>query len=353
MVYMKREALTAFCFEALKRAGASEQDAKVTAETLTETEAWGTHSHGVKNLYNYIMKCEQGGASLTARPTIIRESVSTAVIDANACLGMVSSCEGMELAIQKAKTTGIAMVTVVNSTHFGAAGYYANLAARQGLIGIAMSNVDANMTLPGARCTAIGNSPLAYAVPSNKVPSIFLDIAMSNVAGLKVVKAKNAGTKIPFTWIIDENGRPTDDPSKYPKQGALLPLAMHKGYGLAVMVEVLTGIIAGAPNSATGEIPSWCYDLDKPNKVSHTFIAINPEMFMGDGSIADETEAYASRLRSLPRADDCDRIYTPGEMEWEHYAKAEENGIPIPDDVEAELRKLADKFDLVLPVLEP
>ena len=209
MVRIRLNDLKKFCKTALVKAGASEKDALTTAEVLSETEAWGTHSHGVKNLNNYIIKCEKGGASLTAQPTIVRESLSAALVDAHQSLGMVSASYGMNLAIEKAEKTGIAIVNVTNSTHFGAAGYYSNMAAKRGMIGIAMSNVDPNMTLPGARCQAIGNSPFSYAAPSEKVPSVFLDIAMSNVAGLKVVKARNEGRTIPDTWIVDESPRPT------------------------------------------------------------------------------------------------------------------------------------------------
>ena len=352
MVKIKLENLKKFCADALVRAGASENDAKITAEVLSETEAWGTHSHGVKNLYNYIVKCEKGGSNIAACPEIVRESMSAALIDAKQSLGMVSSYKGMNLAIDKAEKTGIAIVTVTNSTHFGAAGYYANMAASRGFIGIAMSNVDPNMTLPGARCKAIGNSPFSYAVPSNAVPSVFLDIAMSNVAGLKVVKAKKEGVKIPLTWIIDENGKPTDDPSGYPDHSALLPVGMHKGYGLAVMVELLTGVLAGAPTSTSGKILSWCFEPEIPNNVTHTFIAINPEMILGTKNIADGTEDFAGLLRALPRAEGCDRIYTPGEIEWDKHIVAEKEGVEIPDDVLAELNKVADKFGIELPAEE-
>ncbi len=348
MLKMKLEKLKAFCAAALVKAGASEKDAATVAEVLSVTEAWGIHSHGVKNLYGYLNKCEKGGANLKARPEIVRESAAAALIDAKTSLGMISSTEGMELAIRKAETAGIGMVVVTNSTHFGAAGYYANMAARKGLIGIAMSNVDPNMTIPGARNKAIGNSPFSFAAPSETVPSVFLDIAMSNVASLKVIKAKNEGARVPLTWIVDENGKPTDDPSQYPDKGALLPVGFHKGYGLAFMVELLTGIAAAAPTSTSGRIPSWCFAPEKPNNVTHTFIAVNPAAF-AEGSIAKRTEEYACLLRNLPKAEGTDRIYTPGEIEWERYAASEEEGVTIPDDVEAELRKTAEKYGLPFP----
>lgn len=351
MVRVKLNDLKKYCEAALVKAGATSEDARITAEVLSETEAWGTHSHGVKNLNNYIIKCEKGGASLTAQPAVVREGVSAALVDANRCLGTVAASFGMELAVKKARKTGIAIVNVTNSTHFGAAGYYSNMAAKQGMIGIAMSNVDPNMTLPGARCQAIGNSPFSYAVPSKRVPSVFLDIAMSNVAGLKVIKAKNEGKRIPDTWIVDENGKPTTDPSLYPEKGALLPVGMHKGYGLAVMVEMLTGVLSGAPTSTSGKILSWCFAPETPNNVTHTFIAIDPKMILGNGDIADESEGFAELLRNVPKADGCDRIYTPGEIEWEKHKVAEADGVEIPDDVLAELEKLSEKFGIKLPTV--
>ncbi len=350
MSKIKLENLKKFCKEALVKEGMKEEYAELTATVLSETDAFGTNSHGTKNLYNYIRKFRVGGIDIHAEPEVITEGPSFAAMDAHKALGMIPSVKAMELACEKAQKTGIAIVTVRNSCHFGAAGYYANIAAKKGLIGLSMSNVDPNMTAPGARGMLLGNNPFAYAAPANTTPSVFLDIAMSNVASLKVVQARKDGKKIPDTWIVDKDGLPTTDPSHYPEEGAMQPMAAHKGYGLAIMVELLTGILSGGCTSMGGDIVSWCFELDKPNNVCHTFIAIDPTKFLGEEKVSDRVEDMAGILRAAPKAKGATRIYTPGEIEWTKHHVVDEEGFTIPADVEASLQQLAELSGIALPV---
>lgn len=336
--------LKSFCAAVGMDAGLSEKDAKITAEVLSETEAFGVSSHGVKNLGGYIAKYEAGGVDFKAQPEITAEGPAFAVLDANNCIGMVAGYRGMELAIEKAAVSGIAIVAVKNSCHFGAAGYYANMAAKKGYIGLCVSNVDPNMTLPGAKGMQIGNNPVAYALPSEKYPSIFFDVALSNVASLKVVQARKDGKEIPPTWIVDKDGLPTTDPSHYPEEGAMQPMAAHKGYGLAVMVDALTGLLADGCTSMGGDIVSWCFEPEKPNNVCQTFIAINPAKF-SDDPLAPRAEEMAQQLRGAEKAVNVERIYTPGEIEWEKHLKAEQEGVDLNEAVEESLKALAEKFN--------
>ena len=252
---------------------------------------------------------------LNAEPEIIKEGPAYALMDGKNAMGMVCGVMGMELACKKASETGVGLVTIRNSNHFGAAGYYANIASAKGMIGFVASNVDPNMNAPGARSKALGNNPIAYAAPAVSVPSVFLDIALSNVASLKVFKARAEGKSIPDTWIVDKDGLPTTDPSHYPEEGAMQPMGAHKGYGLAVFVDIITGVMNGGATSMSGEIESWVLSLDKPNNVCHTFLAIDASKFIGEGMLAQRTEEMARTLRNLPKAKGCQRIYTPGEME--------------------------------------
>jgi LDH2 family malate/lactate/ureidoglycolate dehydrogenase len=347
MAYIKIEDLKAFCRGALVQEGMKKEYADIVAEVLAETDAYGTHSHGTKNLHNYIKKFRAGGIDIKGEPQIVADGVSFAVIDAKKTLGMIPSVQAMELACDKAEKTGIALVTVKNSCHFGAAGYYANIAAKRGFIGLAFSNVDPNMTAPGAKGMLLGNNPFSYAAPAVKTESVFLDIAMSNVASLKVVQARKDGKQIPDTWIVDKDGLPTTDPSHYPEEGAMQPMAAHKGYGLAVMVDLLTGILSGGSTSMSGDIVSWCFQMEKPNNVSHTFIAINPKLFAGE--VAERVEDMAETLRSAPKAKGVERIYTPGEIEWGKHTAAAKNGINLPADVENSLKGLAEELGKALP----
>ena len=342
--------LLRFAQAALEAAGVGAEDARTIANTLVTTDTFGVFSHGTNNLYNYIRKMQAGGLDAKAVPTVEKEGPSWAIVNGNAAMGMVSSCRAMNLAIEKAKKTGIAYVGVHNSCHFGAAGYYANMAARQGLIGISMSNVDPNMTAPGARGMLLGNNPFAYAAPSESVPTVFLDIALSNVASLKVVQARRDGRQIPDTWIVDKDGLPTTDPSHYPEEGAMQPMAAHKGYGLAVMVDLLTGILAGSDTSMSGKIVSWCFEPEKPNNVTHTFIAVNPELLCGKPAVASDVEQMAQILRNAPKARGTERIFTPGEIEWGKHKAAEENGLRLPPDVEVSLQELSADLGLELPL---
>lgn len=351
MAKIKLEDLKAFCKANLEKEGMKEAYAEIVAEVLSQTDAFGTNSHGTKNLHNYIKKFRVGGIDIHAEPEILAEGPAFAAMDAHKALGMIPSVQAMELACKKAETAGIAIVTVRNSCHFGAAGYYANIAAKKGFIGLSMSNVDPNMTAPGARGMLLGNNPFAYAAPANTTPSVFLDIAMSNVASLKVVQARKDGKQIPSTWIVDKDGLPTTDPSHYPEEGAMQPMAAHKGYGLAVMVELLTGILSGGCTSMGGEIVSWCFEPEKPNNVCHTFMAINPKLFLGEEKVSDRVEDMATILRNAPKAKGSERIFTPGEIEWGKYAVAAEDGFTIPADVEASLRGLAEESGIALPTM--
>lgn len=342
-------ALKEFCTRALTHEGMSEEDARLCAEVLAETDAFGTHSHGTKNLFNYIKKFRAGGMDAHAASQVVSEGPAYALIDAHNGMGESASYRAMSLAIEKAKSTGIALVVVKNSSHFGAAGYYANLAAKAGMLGLSMSNVDPNMTVPGARGMVIGNNPLAYAAPAQSTPSIFLDIAMSNVASLKVVQARKDGRSIPNTWIVDKNGLPTTDPSHYPEEGAMQPFAAHKGYGMAVLVELLTGALSGGGMGTSGDIVSWCFQLEKPNNVCHAFLVVNPDVFCGAEDYAVRSESMAQNLRSAPKAQGAQRVYTPGEIEWERHRAAEANGLELPADVAESLEGLSADIGLPLP----
>lgn len=351
MSRIRLDALKDFCRQALEKEGMSPQNAELTARVLAETDGYGTHSHGTKNLHNYIKKARAGGLDIHAEPSVVVDGPAFAVLDGQRAMGMVSGVRAMKLACEKAKKCGVGLVTVRNSCHFGAAGYYANMAAAQGMLGIAVSNVDPNMNAPGARAKALGNNPLAYASPSKQVPSVFLDIAMSNVASLKVFQARADGREIPDTWIVDQDGVPTSDPSRYPEEGAMQPMAAHKGYGLAILVDLLTGVLNGGATSMSGEIGSWVIELDKPNAVCHTFLAIDAAQFLQQDDLAGRTETMAAQLRCLPKARGAQRIYTPGEIEWDRYAKAEQEGLLLPEDLEQSLRGLSEDVGIPLPVM--
>jgi ureidoglycolate dehydrogenase (NAD+) len=336
--------LEKFCIDIMLNVGMDKDSAKSTAEVLATTDSWGIYSHGTRQLRNYIKKLKAGGINPKAVPEVISEGPSWAMLDGNSAMAMVTSCKTMEMAIKKAKTSGLGYAGVKNSTHFGAAAYYVNMAVKEDMIGLAMSNVDTNMTVPGARGSVIGNNPLAYAAPAGEEYPIMLDIAMSKVAASKIYRAQQRNEKIPDGWIVDQDGLPTTDISRYPLVGSLLPFAGHKGYGLSLMVEILAAVLTGA--AVTTDVKSWMLDLDKPTDEGHAFLAINVEAIMSVQVFKDRMDKMIRGIKNSPKAKGSERIYLPGEMEWEKREEALKSGIPLPKDVIDTLKGLAEDVAL-------
>ena len=336
--------LKRFSAAALTKAGLSRKNAEDAAEVLVATDTFGVLSHGTKNLYQYILKMKEGGLDAKAEPSIEREGPAWALMDGNAALGMITGRKAMELAVEKARRCGIAYVGVKNSCHFGAAGYYANIAAAAGMIGLSMSNGDPVMAVPNASRVTIGNNPFAFAAPLKNGKSLFLDIALSNVAALKVVMAKEKGVKVPDTWLVDENGNPTDDPAGFPERASLQPMGAHKGYGFAMMVEILAAVLTGA--GMLSEIVSWNLKLPEKNKVGHAFIAVDIAQMMDMAEFEDRLQQVVDELHGAPKAKGADRIFIPGEMEWDKREKAlKDDRIEITDVMADNLEKLAKLTD--------
>ena len=328
----------AFCIASLKAVGVTEEDARVTAEVLVTTDTWGTFSHGTHHLPNYIQKIRAGGIDPKATPQIVNEGPVCAVIDGRNAIGMVGSSIAMNVAIEKARVSGIAYVAVRNSNHFGAAGYYANMAAEQGMFGIAMSNADANMAAPGARVPVVGNNPFAYAAPAGKEHPVLLDIALSATAASKIFTAKAQGTSLPDKWLVSPEGHPTSDIGDWPSTGSLMPMAGHKGYGLALMVEVLCAVLSGG--AVTGEVKSWLSKMPEAPGTSHAFLAIDIVKLIGLDVFGQRMDKMIREIKDAPRAVGVDRVYLPGEIEWEKREEALKQGIALPETVISELTSL-------------
>lgn len=315
MAKIKLETLRTFTVSALKKAGVCEKDANTVADVLITTDTFGVKTHGTKNLGQYIQKMKAGGLDAGATPSIECEGPGFAIINGNKAIGMVSACMAMELAVEKAKNVGIAYVGVKNSCHFGAAGFYSNIAAEAGLIGLAMSNADPVIAVPNGRAKTIGTNPFSFAAPLGNGKSVFLDIALSNVAALKVIMAQESGQKIPDTWLVDENGLPTTDAAKFPKSASLQPMAAHKGYGFAVLVEILASVMTGA--GILSEITSWNLDLSAPNNAGHAFIAIDVSKMMDINLFYSRINHMVNEIKNSPKAKGAEKIFLPGEMEWD------------------------------------
>ncbi|MCJ7669383.1 MAG: Ldh family oxidoreductase [Dehalococcoidia bacterium] len=323
----------------LKTTGMSSENAYLGAKVLATADMWGDPFHGGMSLSKFVEIAKEGGMNPLAEMKVVKEGDSWAIVDGNGGLGHVTSCKAMDLAIQKAKKNGgISIVGVKNSMHFGDAGYYALMAAKEDMIGLAMSNVDPVMTVPGGAGRILGNNPLAYAVPAGKEKPVFLDIAMSKVAGGKLHYAKAKGESIPEGWAVDSLGNPLTDPSLYHKNGgALLPMAGHKGYGLALLVEILAGVITGA--AMTKDISVWAEECSIPSNEGHSFMVINIESLMPLEEFKERMDSLIRYIKESPKAQGVDRIYLPGEMELEREEKARKEGVVLVDPVLESLKK--------------
>lgn len=337
--------LRALCSDAFERAGLSPDDARTGAEVLSTTDAWGVFTHGSKALRGYLKRLLAGGLRPNGRPRLEREGPSWAIINGDSSLGMVTSVYGMEVAMAKARETGMAYVGVQNSCHFGAAGYYAMLAAKQGLVGLSMANDTPSVAAPGSQSAVTGSNPLAYAVPAGRHRPLMLDMSVATVAGGKVYAARERGEPIPTTWLIDEEGLPTADANSYPEHATLTPAASHKGYGLALLIESLAGCLSGA--ASTWQVGSWMADDPaEPTLHGAAFLVLDAEAMAHD--LPARVEALVDEIHAAPCALGTDRLYVPGEMEWERHDAAIIEGIHLPSDVVSSLAEAAELVQLDL-----
>jgi ureidoglycolate dehydrogenase (NAD+) len=338
------ERLLNFCANVLQQVGVGESDARLTADALVTADMWGVSTHGVKLLAGYIRRLEGGGIQATARPSILTDGPSWAIVDGKHALGQVSGEFAMRTAIAKARETGVAYVGVRHGNHFGAIGYFPWLAAQQGLIGIAVGNDIPSVAAPGSRIAVTGTNPIAYAIPAGEHPPILLDMATSTVAGGKVYMARQLGKAIPHDWLIDRDGMPTTDGQLYPDQAALAPAAGHKGYGIGLLAETLAGVVSGA--SMMWQIGNWMWgEPNRPTGHGAAFLAIDAQAM--NAEFRQRVDYVIDEVHRAPTAAGVDRVLVPGEREWHNHARALTEGVLLPPDVLKPLSELADKFPAV------
>ena len=245
----------------------------------------------------------------------------------------------MDRLIEQAGNLPVAVATVNHSDHFGAAGYYTMRGAEAGLIMFAMSNTVPLLAAPGGRAAVIGNNPFAYSAPGEKYRALLFDICMSRVASGKIEIAAKEGCSIPEGWILNSEGAPTTDPQDIYRNGIMLPFAEHKGYGFAVMVELLTGVLGGA--GLLSGVHSWNRQPGLDADTGHCFIAFNPEFICGGARFRSRVDTMIDELKRSPVADG-QRVLYPGELEFEREQEARQNGVSLPDASVQELRRAAE-----------
>lgn len=337
-----------FVVEVLTRSGLDAASAVTAADVLVTTDSWGVFTHGTKSLRGYVRRLRAGGLKPDARVSVLREGPAWALLDAGSGLAMPASVAAMDHAIRKARAVGIGYAGVRNSCHFGAAGFYAARAAEAGLIGIAMANDIPSVTIPGARGAVLGSNPFAFAVPYAPERPILLDMATSTVAGGKVFAAATLGKPIPDGWLTDERGLPTTDPNKLVQGGALTPMAGHKGYGIALLIETLSGILTGA--ATTWQVVSWSlHDPKLPTGHGAAFLAVDIASMTDPGEFEERLRRVVEEIRATPLAEGADRIRLPGDLEWDQRDRSRREGIALPEDVRLSVAGVAEDVGIAVP----
>jgi LDH2 family malate/lactate/ureidoglycolate dehydrogenase len=346
---VKEAELRAFVLSVLDRCGLSAADANTTADVLVTTDTCGVFTHGTKCLLTYTRRLRGHGLKPRGKPRVLDQGPAWATVDGDCAIGMVTSVFAMNLAIDKAAAAGIALVVVRHSCHFGAAGYYASLAAARGQIGFVVCNAEPRVGAPGSQVPVLGSNPIAFAAPSGSKGSMVLDIATAAAAGGKVAAAAAAGKTVPPDWLVDEQGAPVTDPNRYLAGTAFLaPMSAHKGYGLGLMVEVLSGALSGSGMRAAVGMADW----DPPEQETdygHAFMSINPALFLGQGVFQERMDSLLGGIKGLPSTPGSGGVKIPGEIEQEKRKKALERGIELPQDVIAALQKVAQENGVPAP----
>ena len=339
-------ALQTFVESAFVAAGLSAADAETVAGSVVGADLRGTHSHGVIRLPFLVDRLLHGGAKRQPDIRVVNEAPATALVDGDGALGAITATRAMALAIDKARTQGIGMVTARNSDFIGTCAHYAMQALPHDMIGLCWTNGFPGMAPWGGRSNTIGNNPIAFAAPSRSHGPLVLDMALSVAAGGRVRVAAKNGEKIPTDWLVDSDGRPTDDPAALAAGGALLPLG-YKGYGLAVFGEILCGALTGS--RILSEIPAWFKDTSRDIGNGHLHIAIDIAKFVAPEAFKQRVDVIVDLLKATPLMPEVREILMPGERAWRTQQAHQAGGIPVPAPVAADLRRLAEKLAIALP----
>lgn len=338
VIYVAWDRLLRFSVECLHKLGLSEADAELTARSLVSASLRGVDSHGLVLLNEYAERIRLGGIDPASSASMINETATTALIDAGSGVGQVAASRAMKLAIEKAVQTGVGMVGVRNSSHFGAAAFYSMMAIEHQMIGFASTNAPPSMAPWGGKARLLGTNPFSVAIPAKTYPPIVLDMATSASAWGKVFIAMQQGKKIPLTWVLDKNGEPTDEPAIALDGGLIQPLGGYKGYGLSLMVDILTGVLTGG--AFANHLPAW-NDKAQPQRCGHLLAAVRIDAFIEYNDFCERVDELITTLKHSPLAANSDRIYVPGEIEYESEQQRRTHGIPVHAALRQDLITLA------------
>ena len=340
----------------LKSWGMADDQVAITADIMVETDLWGVDSHGIQMLAMYETLKSAGRLNVLANIKVVDETPVMARIDADAGLGHPVAHKGMHMAVDKALATGIGAVTVFNSHHFGAAGIYSKIASDRGCIGVTTSTAMTVAVVPtfGAE-PVLGTNPIAFAAPATSHRPFILDMATSAAAVNKVKVFALHDKPIPEGWVADGAGNAVTNSHDAVRivteenSGGLSPmggtrtLGSHKGYGLGVIAQILSGALAGASFSP---VRDRTQAKDEPFNLGHFFLAIDPKRFVPDGDFGAAMDEILDVLRATRPADSSQPVLVPGDPEFDTHQQRSLEGVPLPQTLTSQIKDIAKRADV-------
>lgn len=333
-----KEELITVAERLFKAGGLREPDARTIAGDLVAANLRGLDSHGVSRIPMYLERIRKNVVKAQPDIKVNRVASAVALVDGDDGMGFLAAHLAMDEAIALASECGIGLVGVRRSTHYGMASLYVQQAIEAGYIALAYTNSSPALPVWGGKTTFLGASPFAAAIPGGEEAHFVLDMAMTVIARGKIRMAATHGEEIPLGLALDKDGAPTTDASKA-FEGVCLPFGGAKGAALAMLMELLAGVLTGA--NYGGDVKSLYFDHSEPQNVGHLFIVIKPDLFISKEEFENRMDTFVTRVKSLPRAQGFDEILIPGEPEERKTEERQRTGIPITAEVRDSLSKEA------------
>jgi len=342
-ISIPKEKLTNYVKNIFLKAGLEEEAADITARHIVFANLRGVDSHGVTRVSIYCKRLAAGTINPHPQIRVERETPASALLHADNGIGIYSATKGMEMAIEKAKKSGIAVVGVYESNHCGMLAAYTLQAAQQDCIAMATTNAPSLIAPWGGKEPFFGTNPFSYAVPVAGGQDIVFDMATSVAARGKILLAKQNNQQIPLGWALTKDGEPTTDPNEA-LEGIILPVGGHKGYGLMVMVEVLSALFTGAQFGP--HVGDMYKSATAQQRVGHTFIVIRADLFQDLDKFKQRMHQFVREIKSVAKLKDTEEIYLPGELERIQYQKRAAKGIPLSRELLEDLTETAHRYGI-------
>ncbi|WP_420227138.1 Ldh family oxidoreductase [Pigmentiphaga litoralis] len=335
---MSEDELLALGTRAFQGLGLPQADAADVAKVLVLADLFGLSTHGLSRIESYGDRLKVRGINPTAQVTVNAVASAVRLVDGDNGVGPLVGMHALRAAMEAAKACGVGVAFARGSNHFGPISPYSLMAAEAGFASIIGSNATTTIAPWGGSDARLGNSPIGFGVPNPGGQPFLLDMAMSVVARAKIRNALKQGVAIPDTWATDKDGRATTDP-KAALDGFLLPVGGHKGYGLALMVDLFAGLLSNA--AYLTHVKSWVDAPDEPQNLGHFFILIDTSVLGSTAWLTDRMNDFAAILHGSPAVDGDKPVIVPGEIELEKLARHRADGF-VPDPaVLAQLRECA------------